>query len=553
MVTELSAKCSSATRRFKDHKRNKGGEYITTVKREMVADEVRAIFSAQRSLGSTAASEELENRYLDILLGQRSFDEGPGGNSPYGGSQIERMVGRCTFFPDEPRAARATYSFEYFSLLEKVNHVRIIRGGEVSKLTDEQRSRTIELAHTAKDVSYAKLRKELGLSDNELFNIRYPNDSTVEQTEKKEKLGLMKAYHQMRTAIDRISKGRFAMMPREQRNAIATALSLYKTSDKIRAYLEAAGLDELDIAAADSIGSFSKFGHISVKACDMLIPFLERGMNYNEACAAAGIDFRAHNAGERAMYLHPTEDDYAEITSPVVRRAISQTVKVLNAIIRKQGGSPTFINIELAREMANDFSERNKLKRENDENRAKNERLLERIKTEYGKRDPTGLDLVKLRLYEEQGGVCMYSLRQLSLEKLFAPNYAEVDHIVPYSISFDDSRKNKVLVLTEENRNKGNRLPLQYLTGRRRDDFIVWVNNNVKDPRKRKLLLKETLTDAEAAGFKERNLQDTKTMSRFLLNYIADNLEFAESRCGRKKEGHRGKRRHNLLYAQRWA
>lgn len=521
---------------FKDHKRNKGGEYITTVKREMVADEVRAIFSAQRDLGSTAASEELESRYLDILLGQRSFDEGPGGNSPYGGSQIERMVGRCTFFPDEPRAARATYSFEYFSLLEKVNHIRIIRGGEVSKLTDEQRSRAIELAHTSKDVSYAKLRKELGLSDNELFNIRYPNDLTIEQTEKKEKLGLMKAYYQMRTEIDRISKGRFAMMPREQRNAIATALSLYRTSDKIRACLEAAGLDELDIAAADSIGSFSGFGRISVKACDMLIPFLERGMNYNEACAAAGIDFRAHNAGEREMYLHPTEDDYADITSPVVRRAISQTVKVLNAIIRKQGCSPTFINIELAREMANDFSERNKLKRENDENRAKNERLLERIKTEYGKRDPTGLDLVKLRLYEEQGGVCMYSLRQLSLEKLFAPNYAEVDHIVPYSISFDDSRKNKVLVLTEENRNKGNRLPLQHLTGQRRDDFIVWVNNNVKDPRKRKLLLKETLTDAEAAGFKERNLQDTKTMSRFLLNYIADNLEFAESRCGRKKK-----------------
>ena len=186
--------------------------------------------------------------------------------------------------------------------------------------------------------------------------------------------------------------------------------------------------------------------------------------------------------------------------------------------------------------MAKDFKERNKLKKENDENRAKNERLLERIRTEYGKNDPTGLDLVKLRLYEEQGGVCMYSLKQMSLEKLFAPNYAEVDHIIPYSISFDDSRKNKVLVLTEENRNKGNRLPLQYLTGQRRDDFIVWVNNNVKDYRKRRILLKEELTTEDESGFKERNLQDTKTMSRFLLNYISDNLEFAESTCGRKKK-----------------
>lgn len=162
--------------------------------------------------------------------------------------------------------------------------------------------------------------------------------------------------------------------------------------------------------------------------------------------------------------------------------------------------------------------------------------MLERIRTEYGKNNPTGLDLVKLRLYEEQSGVCMYSLKQMSLEKLFEPNYAEVDHIVPYSISFDDSRKNKVLVLTEENRNKGNRLPLQYLKGRRREDFIVWVNNNVKDYRKRRLLLKEELTAEDESGFKERNLQDTKTMSRFLLNYIADNLEFAESTRGRKKK-----------------
>ena len=519
---------------FEGHKRNKGGSYLTTVTRDMVADEVRKIFAAQRSFGSAFAGEELEERYLAILLSQRSFDEGPGGNSPYGGNQIERMVGTCTFFPEEPRAAKATYSFEYFSLLEKVNHIRIVTGGTAQKLTDEQRNLILRLAHTSKDVSYAKIRSTLGLSENQLFNIRYAN-GTPEEVEKKEKLGALKAYHQMRTAIDANAKGRFAMLPVAQRNAIGTALTLYKTSGKIREYLKAAGVEDIDIDALESVGNFSKFGHISVKACDMLIPFLEQGMNYNDACAAAGINFKGHDGSERTHFLHPTEEDYEDVTSPVVRRAISQTVKVINAIIRKQGQSPTFINIELAREMAKDFQERNKLKKENDENRARNERLLERIRTEYGKTNPTGLDLVKLRLYEEQGGVCMYSLKQMSLEKLFAPNYAEVDHIIPYSLSFDDSRKNKVLVLAEENRNKGNRIPLQYLKGKRRDDFIVWVNGNVRDFRKRRLLLKETLTDEDTAGFKERNLQDTKTMSRFLLNYIADNLEFAPSAKGRKK------------------
>lgn len=109
---------------------------------------------------------------------------------------------------------------------------------------------------------------------------------------------------------------------------------------------------------------------------------------------------------------------------------------------------------------------------------------MERIRTEYGKETPTGQDLVKFKLWEEQHGECAYSQKHLSIEHLFDPDYAEVDHIVPYSISFDDSYMNKVLVLAEENRNKGNRLPLQYLQGRRREDFIVWVENSIHDPRK---------------------------------------------------------------------
>ena len=105
------------------------------------------------------------------------------------------------------------------------------------------------------------------------------------------------------------------------------------------------------------------------------------------------------------------------------------------------------MNIELAREMSKDFAERKKIEKENKENQARNERLLERVRNEFGKSDPTGLDLVKLKLYEEQGGVCAYSLKQMSLEHLFDADYAEVDHIIPYSISFDDSYKNKVNLL----------------------------------------------------------------------------------------------------------
>lgn len=516
-------------------KRNKGGQYIATVGRDMVAEEVRAIFRAQRQLGQPFASEKLESRYLDILLGQRSFDEGPGEGSPYAGSQIERMIGKCTLEDGEQRAAKAAYSFEYFTLLQNINHLRLLRGGEGSPLTPAQREALIALAHKTKELNFSHIRRELAIPADTTFNaVYYKNTDDAEEAEKKTKFSYLKAYHQMRTAFNKLSKNHFDTLTRAQKNELGRVLSTYKISARIRAALLPAGLSDAELDIAETL-SFRKFGHISVKACDKLIPFLEKGMKYDEACAAAGYDFKAHSGRERTQLLHPTPDDLADITSPVVRRAVAQTVKVLNAIIRERGCSPTFINLELAREMAQDFTERNQAKKSMDDNRARNERLMERIRTEYGKEHPTGQDLVKLKLWEEQHGECAYSQKHISIEHLFEPDYAEVDHIIPYSISFDDGYKNKILVLAEENRNKGNRLPLQYLQGKRREDFIVWVENTIRSTPKKQRLLKEKLTSEDEKQFKERNLQDTKTMARILLNYIGDHLAFADFAAGRKK------------------
>ena len=516
-------------------KRNKCGKYIATVGRDMVEQEVRAIFRSQREWGQAFAAAELEEAYLEILLSQRSFDEGPGEGSPYAGSQIEKRIGQCTLEAEEQRAAKAAYSFEYFTLLQNINHLRLLCGGESRPLSDAQREALIALAHKTKELTFSRIRKELSIPAGTTFNaVHYKNAEDWEEAEKKTKFCHLKAYHQMRTAFNKISKNHFDVFTHEQKNTLGRVLSIYKTSANIRPRLEAAGLTEAEIDIAETM-SFSKFGHISVKACDKLIPFLEKGMKYNEACAAAGYEFKGHADEGRTRLLHPTEEDLADITSPVVRRAVSQTVKVLNAIIRERGCSPTFINIELAREMAHDFAERSKMKREMDENRARNERLMERIRTEYGKKEPTGQDLVKLKLWEEQYGECAYSQKHISIEHLFDPDYAEVDHIIPYSISFDDSYKNKVLVFAEENRNKSNRLPLQYLQGKRREDFVVWVENSIRDYRKKQRLLKESVTPEDEKKFKERNLQDTKTMSRFLLHYIGDRLEFAPFASERKK------------------
>ena len=527
---------------YEKTKRNKGEDYKNTVTREMIKTEAKAIFAAQRALGNVFCTEAFESAYLDILLRQRSFDEGPGKNSPYAGDQITKMLGDCTFEPDEKRAPKASYSFELFELLTKINHFRIDVDGKTLPLTGEQREILREFAHKTKDVNYAKIRKELNLPEHARFrNVRTydKHAGDVEKAEKEEKFKHMQAYHDMRLAFDKLKLGKINISHAE-RNEIGRIFSLFKNGEKIETALIEAGFDKVyrDTLIAH-LPNYSKFGNLSIKALDKIIPHLEQGLNYDEACTKAGYDFKGGDTGEPQQYIDLQNlQDAArnKITSAVSKRAISQCAKVLNAIIREMDGvSPVFINIELAREMAKNFQDRKEDERGMKDNAAENERAKERISQEFGKTNPTGLDIVKLKLYKQQSEMCPYSLEQLDIRRLFEPGYVDIDHIVPYSISFDDTYKNKVLVKARENRQKGNFLPLEYLKGEQTDRFIVWVNNSNLPAAKKRLLLKAEITQEDRDGFKERNLQDTKAISSFLYNYLTNNLQFSPFEAGRKR------------------
>lgn len=525
--------------KFAEHKRNKGSDYSNTVSRVLIEDEIHQIFEAQRHFGNKNADEKFEAKYSEIVLSQRSFEEGPGEGSKYGGNQIEKMRGKCTFEPEEPRAPKASYSFQLFTLWQKINSIKITGNGESRFLTDEERREVFELAHKKADLKVSDVRKRLGIEDNYRFNIvSYPKDKDTAEAEKA-KFNYLKAYHDIRKALDKVSKGRIKYYSREMLDAIGEIFTLYKNDDTIQKNLKLEdedakknykcleGLDKEDIDCLMSLGNFSKFGHISVKACNALIPFLEQGMTYDKACEAVGYDFKAHDC-EKSKYLSGYAPEFENLTNPVVKRAVSQTIKVINAIVREQGESPVFINIELARDMSKTRDERKSNEKRIEENRNKNEKAMAYLRNELKVLNPTGMDLVKYKLWQEQDGYCPYSGKRLEIERIFEQGYAEVDHIFPYSISFDDSYNNKVLVLAAENRNKGNRLPLQYLTDKRREDYIVWVNANVKNFRKKQIMLKEKISE-EDAGLKERSLQDTRFLSRFLYNYITDHMEFAPS------------------------
>ena len=82
-------------------------------------------------------------------------------------------------------------------------------------------------------------------------------------------------------------------------------------------------------------------------------------MVYTDACAAAGYTVKA------------AVTDPHDISNPVVKRAVLQTLKVIKAIQEKYGCAPVEVHIELAREMARSYADRQKMKKSMDDNQAK--------------------------------------------------------------------------------------------------------------------------------------------------------------------------------------
>lgn len=517
--------------------RNTSGEYRFTVTRQMVAEEVQLVFDAQRKYGNPYASEEFQKKYADILFSQRNFDEGPGAGSPY---QKMDLRGYCIFEKGERRAFKACYTFEYFKLLQDINHIRICSSSSERKLMPDEREKIIALAMKSDGLNFERLRKELQLPETVKFNLVRYDKETVSLAEKGTKFLQMQSYHKLRKAMDPIQKGYITTLNHDVLDEIGTILSLYKADTKRIAFLKELGLTDAVITALLPL-SFSKAGNLSLTAMQKLIPLLESGKNYNEACSDIYGDFRGHVGGSRWKTISLNPDFLKEtqllesITNPVVLRAISQTCKVVSAIVREYG-SPQCIRLELAREMSKNFDQRRKAQKDKEANQKLNEQAMEHIREIKGDY-VTGQDLIKWKLYQEQDGICLYSGTSLEISRLFEPGYVEIDHIVPYSISFDDSYRNKVLVLSSENQKKGNRLPLEYMEGNseKTAHFETLVNTRIRDYRKKQRLLKKHLTEEDISGFRSRNLIDTQYISRIVYNLFHDHLEFAPSQKYAKK------------------
>lgn len=548
---------------FPEAQRNKQGDYGKALSRVLLAGEMALLFQRQRELDNPLAGAALEAKILGN--GNRKsglfWEQKP----PLAGADLLKMLGKCTFEKDEFRAPKASFTAERHVWLTRLNNLRIVVGGETRELNMEERRISLPLPYQqVGDFTYKQLRAALVknglLPDHFKFaGLRYPTGAQLDESKPKdpetERLVKLPAWQELRKTLKEHGletewesmAGAATGGDPTLLDEVAHVLSVYKDGDEVIGELRRLTLPggEKMVEALSEL-SFDKFHALSLKALRKIVPHMEAGMRYDEACLAAGYHHsQLHRVGEgKEKYLPPLysgrdkdgrmvfRDDIDVPRNPVVLRALNQARKVMNALIRRYG-SPAAVHIEMARDLSRPLDERNKVKKAQDEYRDRNDKDKAAFAEEF-KMEAKSREFEKFQLYREQQGKCAYSLAPLDLHRvLHDVGYAEVDHALPYSRSYDDSKNNKVLALTEQNRNKGNRTPYEYLDGANNSprwrEFAAFVESN-KQYRlaKRSRLLRKDFAGKAAEEFRERNLNDTRYICRFFKNYVEQFLKLSD-------------------------
>ncbi len=222
------------------------------------------------------------------------------------------------------------------------------------------------------------------------------------------------------------------------------------------------------------------------------------------------------NSNSKKLFAKFTD---LEMTSnPVVFRAINQTRLILKALHKKYNQFEN-IAVEVGRDIYKSAKDRNKIEQAQDKNLKKKIAIIQKLaENNIPQNQKT---ILAYLLWEQQNKQCIYSGKTIDLKDINpADKMVEIDHIIPRSWSADDSRNNKVLVLTEENQQKGQQIPYQYLKNNWKI-FTMRIHKleNYLGKTKTNYLLAKTVEEA-VEGFASRNLNDTRYISKYIYNYL---------------------------------
>lgn len=326
------------------------------------------------------------------------------------------------------------------------------------------------------------------------------------------------------------------------------------------------------------------------------IPFRNKnplsGLNIYQACYAV---YRRHSeVSDIAQWKVPEDiDSYLEefkqhsLRNPIVEQVVTETLRTVRDIWRYYGedGKRLFdeIHVEIGRDMKNSADKRKNLSNMNRENERTNQRikeLLQELKEEHPDQDirpysPSHQELLKIyeegvyqnpkvslsvmdekevdkirksnnlkksdiiryKLWLEQGYLSPYTGRVIPLSQLFSENY-QIEHIIPQARFFDNSLGNKVICESEINPSpyKGDQTAIEFI--KRMGGSVVQLNNGrgtveifkydaYEDHcknyfRRNRKKLEYLLTDEIPDRFSDRQMNDSRYISKFIKGVLSN-------------------------------
>ncbi len=516
--------------------------------------ELRELFKKQKDF-LNFIDETFEENYMKIFSRKREYYVGPGNDksrtdygkyttkiNPETGEYIteenifEKLIGKCSVYPEEMRAAGASYTAQEFNLLNDLNDLVI----NERKLSKEEKQEIVRKVKTVKSVNMEKIiRGVIGEEIETMAGYRIDKNG-------KKLFHKFDTYNKIRREFEKSGLD-ISLLTVEDLDRLGNILTLNTERDAIVSAIKREGIcldEEMQnalLSIKKSNGSlFSKWQSFSLRIMGELIPEMyEQPKNQMQLLTDMGV-MRSKKERYQGVNTLSAELLNEDIYNPVVARSVRIATKVINALIKKYG-YPKEIVIEMPRDR-NSEEEKKRIADTQKNNEKELKEIIDRIKKEYGiaiteehfhRHRRLAL---KLKLWNEQNGCCLYSGKPIEIMDLLNDQSKfEIDHVIPRSISFDDSRANKVLVYHTENQLKGNTTPYMYLNDdSRKWSFHEYMSNvldlydkkRISDRKKNTLLYREDITKIDVMrGFISRNINDTRYASRVILNGLQGFLE----------------------------
>lgn len=483
-VGEYFASLFRSTDKNKDwHNEDEAIERIRSrfVGRDMYVHEFDLLWNRQATFYPSILTPELRTRIRDeTIYYQRNLKSQKG------------LVGKCRFEPSKRCTPRSSQLFQEFRIWQQLSVARFINGERIGQeLTAEEKRQACGVMMRKRKMTQAELKKVLNMSKsmyfNDVFGAKGMEGNTT-NARLMEALGeeafdnlteaqVFELWHIL-TYTDNTEKLKAIV-----RNKIAKGILPQLSDEEIEKYAET-NLEE-------------GYGNFSTKALRKILPHLREGLAPFDAFIKAGYDptkKMVHGKIQELTKLPPLAPN--ELRNPIVQQMLSETFRVINAIVAKHG-KPDMIRVELARELKKPKTKREEARNNQINKRKQREEFAEFLSMRFRKKiEPNSIevkkyelwlemgcedpklddldafmrkgrvtDAKKYHLWKECGRISPYSGKVVSLSKLLSPEI-QIEHILPYSKTMNNEFGNLCLCESYINEEKGDKLPYEYFASK---------------------------------------------------------------------------------------